>query len=94
MNIKKLALMTTFGLILLSGSVLADDLNASVTVSSVPTFGLFSVAFFATLMGAGFLLTIIKVLYVDNDKQLIERILMIVIGGLVLVSVIGIMFSL
>lgn len=86
--------MTIFGLILLSGSVLADDLNASVTVSSIPTVGLFSVGLFASLMGAGFLLTIIKVLYVDTGNNFVERTLIIIIAGLILVSVIGIMFSL
>jgi hypothetical protein len=95
MDIKKLALMTTFGLILLSGSALADDINASVTVSNIPTVGLFSVGLFATIMGAGFLLTIIKLLYVDTTgREYIDAFISIVIMALILGSAIGILFSL
>jgi hypothetical protein len=78
----------------------AGNTNTSIMYWSRDTsklrVGVFSVGLFAIIMGAGFLLTIIKLLYVDNltESQLINRIISIVIMALILGSALGIIFSL
>lgn len=93
---KKLGLMTFIFLALSMTSVLAQH-DVKVTISVVhplATVGLFSVGLFATIMGAGFLLAVVKMLYVDNTNGFVGNILTITIMCLVLVSAVGILFSL
>jgi len=100
MDIKKLMLMALAWAVMISPSVMAYDMDVSIEVvappTPIPTVGLFSVSLFATVMIAGFVIYILKAL-VDIDlsggNDLINRMFIIVVIGLLLASAIGIIFS-
>ena len=96
MDLKKLLLAGALWTVLLSPTALAYTMDVSITVET-PLYqvGLFSITLFATMMGIGFILTVLKLyLGFDSSSDFINKTFIVVVFGFLITSVIGILLTL
>lgn len=102
MDMKKLLLTIAVWMLLFSPTVLAHNMNVSITVIAAPlplagmAIGAFTAGFFGFIMLLGFILMGLKIFFTDinTGSDLISKTFIFVIIGLVLAGAIGIILTL